>query len=82
MARVVDQSLFLNGKRGRPAKYPWDEWLNGQVWALKFGEDIPEKDKLTNFRLLGRHHASRRKLKLATQVSLDGQELLIQARPV
>jgi hypothetical protein len=32
----------------RPSKYPWGDWLDGQIWELKSGEDFDGKP--TNFR--------------------------------
>lgn len=28
------------GGGARPAKYPWDEWLDGSIWQLTGGEDF------------------------------------------
>jgi len=25
---------------GRPPTYPWDEWLNGRIWALTYKKDF------------------------------------------
>ena len=38
MASVVDDVSF-DGP-GRPGKYPWESWLNGQTWELVQGEDF------------------------------------------
>lgn len=46
--------------RGRPAKYPWDEWTNGKRHVLKQGEHFTDEVKVTSFRAEC-HAASRRK---------------------
>lgn len=33
-------STVLVRKAGRPQKYPWATWFNGEVHVLKFGTDI------------------------------------------
>jgi hypothetical protein len=38
MAEPVDGSNLF--KHGRPVKYPWDEWFDGQSWKLTQGEDF------------------------------------------
>lgn len=38
MARVIAE--FPGNSSGRPTKYPWNDWLNGQVWELIPGEDF------------------------------------------
>lgn len=44
MARIIEgPSPFKMGKSGK-AKYPWDEWLNGEVWELTRAEDFPSVD--------------------------------------
>lgn len=30
---------------GRPPKYPWGEWFNGEVWELVKGEDFDSEPK-------------------------------------
>jgi hypothetical protein len=38
---VVRHDINLVGtrRRGRPAKYPWEEWTNGSVWEIVQGQD-------------------------------------------
>lgn len=38
MAEVVKKFDFDSRPSGRQ-KYPWSQWLNGQIWALKSAED-------------------------------------------
>lgn len=55
-------------RRGRPSKYPWDKWTNGQIWKVKYGEDfkcVPE-----SFRNM-LHGYARRKFGLRVETSLE-----------
>jgi len=38
MAEVLNEFAFVKGAPKRV--YPWDEWLDGQVWRLTRGEDF------------------------------------------
>ena len=38
MAKVVNS--MPPRSRGRSFLYPWDDWLNGQVWELRQGVDF------------------------------------------
>lgn len=41
MAKVLKDFNFGSaGKRGRPALYPWGEWLDGQVRRIEPGKDF------------------------------------------
>lgn len=44
MGEVVDYDWNDRPYRGRPTKYPWDEWLNGQTWQLTRGVDFTLDD--------------------------------------
>lgn len=39
MARTLDDFPMVRGE----ARYPWDQWLDGQVWELVSGEDFTAK---------------------------------------
>lgn len=39
MPKTLDKFPAAGGQ----ARYPWDEWLNGQVWELRQGEDYNAK---------------------------------------
>ena len=63
--------------------HPWDEWLNGKLWALEFGVDFgdPEDQKdeaIQTFRTMAWHAAKRRGLKIRTWT--EGDELMMVAR--
>jgi hypothetical protein len=40
MAERVDELPPVPKSPGRPAMYPWHDWLDGSVWKLKRGEDF------------------------------------------
>jgi hypothetical protein len=46
--------------RGRPAKYPWAEWTNGERHVLRQGEHFENTVKVSSFRAEC-HAAARRK---------------------
>jgi len=74
MAEKVDQFPDLIG-RGR--SYPWDEWLDGDVWKLTQGEDFTAS--MSNFRGLVYMKAQDRQLQVRTRV-VDGA-FYLQAEP-
>lgn len=37
MAERIDK---LEPLRGRPAIYPWEQWLDGSAWRIRRGEDF------------------------------------------
>jgi thioesterase domain-containing protein len=46
--------------RGRPAKYPWETWTDGQRHVLVQGDHFSDEVKVTSFRAEC-HAAARRK---------------------
>jgi hypothetical protein len=46
--------------RGRPPKYPWDEWCDGERKYLRQGEHFTEEVKVSSFRAEC-HAAAKRK---------------------
>jgi hypothetical protein len=55
--------------------YPWDEWLDGDVWELVPGEDF--KGKPATFRASAVAQAARRDGKVRTQrIERDGEDRL------
>lgn len=60
MARVLKTYTFTadrNGKRGRPALYPWSDWTDGRVWKVTEGIDF--KVTRNSFRSTLASHAAR-----------------------
>lgn len=55
--------------------YPWDDWLDGDVWELVPGDDF--KGKPATFRASAVAQAARRDGKVRTQrIERDGEERL------
>lgn len=77
MAEVVDQ-LPPRRRLGRQAKYPWDEWLDGQVWKLAVGVDM-QSSFVENMRKMCFDAARKRGKKLRTVITEDKKYLFIQA---
>jgi hypothetical protein len=64
-------------RRGRPAKYPYDEWLDGEVWLLIEGEDFEVGAGRSV--AMGLRAAARKRGQKATARSVRG--LAVQATP-
>lgn len=62
---------------GRGRAYPWDDWLNGNIWKLAQGEDF--EANMSNFRALVYLKAQDRNLTVRTQVSAP--YFFLQATP-
>jgi hypothetical protein len=78
MARVLDAFP----KRPGPAqKYPWDTWLDGQVWELRVGEDFDAK--AATIRSRAQAEAKKRTGRARTSYISDeaGERVIIQFRP-
>ena len=60
-----------------PARYPWDEWLDGRIWKLTAGDDFngTARDFSSHIRI----SAYRRNLLMT--IRREGNHLYIQARP-
>ena len=50
----------------RASKYPWADWLDGEIWELKSGEDFDGKP--TNFRSVALAQARNRGGKVKTHL--------------
>jgi hypothetical protein len=71
MARVID---------GFPAaathsRYPWDQWLDGQVWELVAGEDFTSKPE--TIRQNAAVQAQRRGGNVKTRLVDDGDRQIV-----
>ena len=75
MARVI--SSFPEGARGRPTKYPWTTWLDGNPWELKPGEDF--HTSVWSFRSALTRQAQKAGLKARTAVTNNdaGERVLV-----
>lgn len=79
MARKLDQFPL-----SKAAKYPWDEYMDGNVWELTRGEDFD--CSVTSMQGAARTQANRRRgtVRMRTRHSNDGRELVVLqfVRPV
>lgn len=73
MAQKVDKMPEL--ERTFVSKYPWDEWLNGDIWELTENQDIPTAK---TFQSTVQAAAKRRGMKARTRVK--NGKLYVQAR--
>lgn len=73
MAKEIDGEWPSDGHR---TKYPWDEWLNGNVWELLEGVDFPHK--IQRMRVQTYVAAGKRGLKARTS-QRGPNSLIIQA---
>jgi hypothetical protein len=73
MAKVVDS--MPDAERGRRVIYPWDEWLNGNVWELEHGKDFQSTP--LSFRQIAYNRAGQRGHRAAVQI--HGSKLYLQA---
>jgi hypothetical protein len=62
--------------------YPWDEWLNGQPWELRRGDDFA--GKVPTLRATAKSQAKKRGGTLRTRSFSrdDGEYLVVQFRPL
>jgi hypothetical protein len=77
MPRVLDNFPALKGQ----TRYPWDEWLDGRVWALTVGEDF--NAKVNTLKANAQLQAKKRGGRIRTRLLEDGdkQTLVIEFRP-
>jgi hypothetical protein len=73
MAQTVENMPPGPGER---AKYPWGDWLNGEVWELVKGEDFT----INPMTMMRSAHAKARYDGLKVKCSLRGDRLYVQAR--
>lgn len=67
---IIGNDLVTKGGH-RSARYPWDEWLDGQHRAVKRGVDFPETTEPVNFGEAIRLAARRRNLRVKISVTKD-----------
>lgn len=58
------------------AKYPWDDWLNGQIWLLVQGRDF--SPRMERMRTIIQNRGRRQGVYVRT--SVNGKELTVQAQ--
>lgn len=69
MARVISEFPENIETRGRPFKYPWRDWLNGEAWELVPGVDF--NVEVASFRATLMKRAKDFGLTVRTAQSLD-----------
>ncbi len=75
MAEIVEpNAVEWSAHAGRQPGYPWDEWLDGQVWCLVKGEDFSAG--MASMRSLVSYTAGRRGLKYRSK--MVGNSLYVQ----
>lgn len=74
MAEVIKKFEFSPG-RGN-GRYPWNEWLDGRAWKLKFGTDF--RCGMTAFRA-SCYGAAARTGKTCRTEAVGEDEIVIQA---
>ena len=78
MAEKLAEFDWGKPKRGRPAKYPWKKWFDGEIYKLEHGIDfdISVKSFRNSMKAAEKRHGVR-----VRSMSLEkGQILVIQAR--
>ena len=76
MAEILEDYEFIK-RGGFHTKYPWDLWLNGQVWKLVEGIDY--KCSSASIRASAGGAARTRKLTVHTNMILEGKGIVLQA---
>ena len=75
MAQKVGKPLMSWGPTSNGSQYPFDDWLNGEVWILTRGEDF--KVRPTSFSGTIRSAAQRRNGRCHTKV-MDEKRIQVQ----
>lgn len=75
MARKLDKDSVTFRPVGGGAKYPWGEWLDGDVWELVHGDDFEPHP--VHFAQICQSAAKRKGIKCRTK--REGNKLTIQA---
>lgn len=78
MARKLNE--FPTGlKPERPTLYPWNDWLNGEVWELAQGEDF--KVTADSLRTQARVNANKKGGHIQATIFNNKRSLIIQFVP-
>jgi hypothetical protein len=74
MAHKIAAMVEDDGRGGR--RYPWAEWLDGDVWELVKGEDFTVSPY--SFKCVA--HQAARRAGLAPTIRIRGNKVYVQAR--
>jgi len=77
MAERLEDYEFSRIVGGRPAKYPWEKWLDGSTWRITRGADF--NGKVVSMRKMVAHAARGRDMRVETQI--DGDSVIFRATP-
>ena len=76
MARTLNEiPVGMDKRTTRATKYPWDQWLNGDLWELTQGEDFTVST--TSMTSAATLYAMRRGIKVNT--TQRGRHVYVQA---
>ena len=82
MAKTVENFTPTSATESSRARYPYDQWLDGQIWQLErgedFGEEGSEKPKVNSVVSVIRGEAHKRGLGLKAQM-IDDDTVQVQA---
>jgi hypothetical protein len=76
MATKIENYDF--SRRGRKEKYPWAEWLDGNVWSLDAGDDFT----CTSESLRTTIYAAAKKRGVSVNTFVDDDKVIVQAIPL
>lgn len=74
MAKIVDE--FPSGNTRTP-QYPYEDWFDGQIWALEKGEDF----KTSVEGLRSSVHNAAKRMNIRVQTKIRGEVLFVQSLP-
>lgn len=75
MAKKLENHSWGNTRPGR-ARYPWEEWLDGDVWMLE--KDVDYQRDNVSFRVAVHQAAKSRGMSVMTESTPEGN-MIIQA---
>jgi hypothetical protein len=75
MAEILEDYEFIGAGSG---KYPWDLWLDGQVWKLVRGTDY--ECTSASMRTSAQQVGKNRNKDVRTNMIMDGKGIVVQAK--
>ena len=79
MPKVLDTFEFPHGGR-KGMEFDFDSLLDGQIYQLEIGEDIPEDTSADTFLGALSRYANKRDLRVNKHVSEDGKTVTVRVR--
>lgn len=62
---------------GNRRKYPWEDWLNGEIWMLRRGTDFDADVQIWSVRSAATMYAHRHGLRIRTSI-WDNDTLIVE----